>query len=489
MGVEDVLILVAVVALPWFWGGVEMDAYRTAAAVVAVAAGWSLARSGAMGLGLGRRALWLLPAFLLGAWAFAQSVPMPRAWVDAVSPKAAALQAEAFGPEGQDAVRWLRGIEADARAKVPEAPAAVANAAGPFAAWVEVPAPPRRFTLSISPSATLEDAFWYAALLLAFLLVHRRTAEPRRAERYRRWLFGLAVALAVVGVMNRLTAPTRVLWLREVSPGVRPFGPYADPSHFAGVMELVGPWLLGAGLQGLVQSGDSERTRTFRKLALAGSALCAAAAILAASKMAAAMLGVTYAILIAFAIVRGRGRARGVLLAGAAAGALVCCGLAAYGPLRVRIGDFMATHSGGLSQSLRGIAWTAGLRMARDYPLTGTGFGAFDEAFPAYVPRGESGVWNALHNDYLELYVSGGMVAVTFFAWLAAAYAWRVVRVARAKAVNGRLLPTLGLVLGLAAIAAHEIVDFNLQVPANALLFVVMAAICVSPLMRPAEDA
>ena len=48
------LLLVAVVVLPWFFGGVDLDAYRMAAALVAIAAAWALVRRGYAGLGLGR---------------------------------------------------------------------------------------------------------------------------------------------------------------------------------------------------------------------------------------------------------------------------------------------------------------------------------------------------------------------------------------------------------------------------------------------------
>ena len=125
--------------------------------------------------------------------------------------------------------------------------------------------------------------------------------------------------------------------------------------------------------------------------------------------------------------------------------------------------------------------------MAGDYPLTGSGFGAFSDLFPAYLPRGESAYWLQLHNDYLEVYLAGGLIAVLLLAWLAVAFGVRAARVVRAESERGHLLPSLGLVLGLVALAAHETVDFNLQVPANALLFVVIAAMAVSPPARSAE--
>jgi O-antigen ligase len=127
--------------------------------------------------------------------------------------------------------------------------------------------------------------------------------------------------------------------------------------------------------------------------------------------------------------------------------------------------------------------------MARDYAVTGSGFGAFSDLIPAYLPRGDDGAWLQLHNDYLEVGLAGGFVAAALVAWLALAYAARIARVVRSEFARGRGLPSLGLTLGLGALAVHEAVDFNLQVPGNALLFVVIAAIGVSSLRRATEGS
>ena len=126
--------------------------------------------------------------------------------------------------------------------------------------------------------------------------------------------------------------------------------------------------------------------------------------------------------------------------------------------------------------------------MAGDYTLTGSGFGAFSELISAYLPRGEGEHWFQLHNDYLEVYLAGGLVAAALVSWLAVVFAVRAVRAVRTESAHGRLLPSLGLAVGLLALAVHETVDFNLQVPANALYFVVIAAIGLSPLAGSAED-
>lgn len=487
LAAEDVLVLAAVVVLPWFYGGVGLGAYRTAAAVIAAASGWALARRGASGLGLGRQTLWLLPAFLLGAFAFAQGVPLPRAWIAALSPAAATIQGEAYGPQGDSGLTWLRRIEDDARARVPEGASIAADPSRVPALGAGAPAPPPHFTLSLQPDMTLERAFWYTALLLAFLFVHRRTVNERRAAVYRATLFGSFGMLATVGILSHLTAPDRLLWLRAAPGTTRPFGPYVNPDHFAGVMELGVPWLLGYALTPWSHRGVPTRLRAGRVVALVLGGIGVAAAVLAASKTAALTICVSSAILIATAAAKVRGRMRWGLLAGSAAGVLLLGAIAFSGPLRGRLEDFRAIQEGGLSTIDRNIVWTVGLQMAKEYPLVGSGFGAFRDVVPLYLPGGDSGHWLQLHNDYLEVCLAGGLVAAALTAWLASAFAARVVRAVCAESAEGRLLPSLGLAMGLVALALHEIVDFNLQIPANALLFVVVAAMGVSPLARSLE--
>jgi O-antigen ligase len=405
-----------------------------------------------------------------------------------VSPTAASLQASAFGPEGQTGAAWLRSIENDARALVPEASPAPAASAGGIDLGADAPSPPRQFTLSLLPSATLERALWYAALLLAFLLAHRRTTDDRRAALYRATLFVVFGALAIGGVLSHLTAPNRLLWLRDAPVMSRPFGPYVNPNHFAAAMELAVPWLLGYGLVSLVRRDAPGGMRAGQILALAGACICAVAALLAASKLAALTIGVASVVLIAVAIARGRGRRRTILLTATVAGVLLLGTVGVVGPLRGRVADLAVAREGAMPQGSRTLAWTAGLGLAHDFRWTGCGFGAFAEVFPAYMPRGENDSWFELHNDYLDIYVAGGLVAVALTAWLVVAFGHRAARVVRAAAASGQLLPSLGLVLGLLALAVHEFVDFNLQIPANALLFVVIAAVGVAPLSRP-QDA
>ncbi|MFV8819152.1 O-antigen ligase family protein [Haliea sp. E17] len=112
-----------------------------------------------------------------------------------------------------------------------------------------------------------------------------------------------------------------------------------------------------------------------------------------------------------------------------------------------------------------------------DYPLTGTGAGSFYAIFPLYQ-RGEvEPYYDHAHNDYAEFAVELGLPATALLGVAAAASLWAALAATRRR--RDRLLRGLGLgaSMGMVSLLIHSVVDFNLQIPANAALFVVLMAL------------
>ena len=71
------------------------------------------------------------------------------------------------------------------------------------------------------------------------------------------------------------------------------------------------------------------------------------------------------------------------------------------------------------------------------------------------------------------------MIAAVLIAWLVVGFCVRGVK--RLRRHSGSIsVSRLGLALGLTSLALHAVVDFNHQIPANALLFVAIAALLVT---------
>jgi len=110
--------------------------------------------------------------------------------------------------------------------------------------------------------------------------------------------------------------------------------------------------------------------------------------------------------------------------------------------------------------------------------LTGSGAGSFYTTYPMY-DRGENtpGFYNHAHNDYLQFASEFGLVATALLGFSVLASLWAAVS-AQIKR-RDRLLQGMGFAatMAIAALLIHSAVDFNLQIPANAAMFVILMAL------------
>jgi len=123
--------------------------------------------------------------------------------------------------------------------------------------------------------------------------------------------------------------------------------------------------------------------------------------------------------------------------------------------------------------------------MIQDYPLLGIGPGTFGTVFTQYQPPGLIRRFTMAHNDYLHFISETGLLLVPIFIWMTIALYKKGFKKLKNPSRLARGI-TLGAMSGVTAILVHSIFDFNLHIPANAILFTVLAAIVVAPL--PAHD-
>jgi len=487
--VEDWLLLAAVVLLPWAFGGVEVWAYRPASLLISVAAAVALFKRGAAGLGLGREARWLLPAFLLAGWAVVQIVPLPPPVVRLLSPQADRIYTSSLPGYGSQAHEDpITALEREALAEVPEAAGNPSLADGkPLA----VEPPPDRVgwrSLSVQPYATQERLFWFVALLMAFLLARERTRDPVRARVYRTALFGLFALLAMFALVQAASWNGRMFWIGPAVEGANPFGPYVNFVHFGGVMEMAVPWLAGYAWTKVRRPEGDTLWRSIAPVAVGAAALGLIAAVASASKGAALLCLLS---LVALGLVGLRGvRPRILFLASVLALAAIVAPMLRYTPLGERVVAFLQVQGESpLALGGRAAVLPVAFDVIGDFPLTGAGFGAFANVFASYTPPGSLERWEQLHNDYLEMVVDGGAIAAGLVLWLALAFSLRALRSVGEARTSGNRAEYLGLLLGIGALAVHAAFDFNHQIPGNALIWVVACGILLGRGRAGAEEA
>ncbi len=118
-----------------------------------------------------------------------------------------------------------------------------------------------------------------------------------------------------------------------------------------------------------------------------------------------------------------------------------------------------------------------GMDLIRSYPVFGSGPGTFYIVNPGYRKEQATVLFDHAHNDYIEFASDSGLlglgllgvfVAMSLGAALLAQ--WR----RRDPLMRGIAFAS---VMGVIAILIHSAVDFNLQIPANAVLFMVLLAL------------
>lgn len=117
------------------------------------------------------------------------------------------------------------------------------------------------------------------------------------------------------------------------------------------------------------------------------------------------------------------------------------------------------------------------LNYAKDYLLTGSGGGSFYATFPTYHNRGIVGFYDHAHNDYLQLLTETGVIGLSLCSLvvlLATAQALLALRRRNDPLMRGT---AFGVVLAICWLAIHSTVDFNMQIPANALSMAAILAL------------
>ncbi|WP_445777451.1 O-antigen ligase family protein [Shewanella sp.] len=114
----------------------------------------------------------------------------------------------------------------------------------------------------------------------------------------------------------------------------------------------------------------------------------------------------------------------------------------------------------------------------KQHLLTGTGGGSFYTVFPQYQPQFYSGFYDHAHNEYVQFVVEYGVVMTAILGlWVLYAF-WLACRTMYLR--NNKLYKGIafGCAMAIVHMLIHCTVDFNLQSPANTLLFLTILTLC-----------
>jgi hypothetical protein len=332
---------------------------------------------------------------------------------------------------------------------------------------------------SAAPVWTVEAFLLLAAMLLAACFWSERGRDAAAASRLAFAVLAVCVAQSAFGAVQWSRGP-QLIYGRPSPIVTTPFGSYVNHNHFAGLVEMGTLVALGLVL-GRARQGRGFTPRT---TALAGVALALVAAQLA-SRSRGGLVALAGGLLVLAALAsRGRGespRSRHIPGLALAAFVLLAFGLAVVPETSRRHLATLLSGPADTSGQYRVDVGGATLRLALARPVLGWGLGAYADAFPEFK-RGHGEVRTThAESDALELLAEAGLLG-----WLAAATlgvaVWRGLanrlRASRDASRNGL---AMGALAAAGALAVHSLFDFNLRLPANALVFVSIVGLAAAP--------
>jgi O-antigen ligase len=343
----------------------------------------------------------------------------------------------------------------------------------------------RLMSLSKDVGATRATVIALIFLLLAALMAANFWTSRARLQGLANFLTMFGLAMAVFALVQHFAWNGKFYWVRPTQ-APSPFGPFANHNHFAGLMELLIPIPLGLLLTRAVR-GEMRWLYGFAALMMSLAVL--------ASLSRGGMISLAASLIFVFLLnlrarryrdERRNERSRLAMIAGRVVITLTILLVVAVGvfwigadPIIERVTNgqpVAATARGGSFFDSRGWVWRDTLTMIRANPITGVGLGAYGTAFSLYTASDGSLRVPQAHNDFLQIVadcgIVGGLLALWFIVLLGRAIAWGVK--ARDPLMAGM---ALGCGASAFALLVHSVFDFNLQVPSNALLFLLLAAV------------
>jgi O-antigen ligase len=343
-------------------------------------------------------------------------------------------------------------------------------------------------TLSIYPHDTALGLGKFLAYLGAFALAAYLFDSGKRKSTLIRALIFLGCFEACYGIVQYLTGWQKIFTYTKVYNLSEATGTYINRNHFAGLLELILPFAVAAGFYsfqiwserkqaGLDRRASAERSsagmRTIFYLFLVVIIFVAVVFSRSRGGIMATVFSIVFIALLAQLKTRRKIWALAIFLF------LVCViGYGLWIGLDPVLARFEQLREPGYLQLEGRIAiWKDSLRLVRDHPLVGTGLGTFGTVFRRYQTDLVGKYVDHAHNDYLEFAADTGL--------LGAALLFLPILYLLAKMIASflndtrryRRAVTLGCIGSTLALLIHSVTDFNLQIPANALVFAVVLGI------------
>jgi len=327
---------------------------------------------------------------------------------------------------------------------------------------------PASSTLSIYPYVTILELFKTLAYVGIFFLVINNLESKKQFTYVINMIIILGVVISIFGIIQKYTYKGRVYWFDAPGTAPSPFGPFVNRNNFCGYINMIIPLSLGCFLA----------HKSWLKKTTYG--LCVWIMVLALF-LTSSRAGMLVFVVIMFSMLllsqlknslKINTRTFFVYL-----GMVILLSFfyVDFKEIFRRFSTIFADNT--LIAFGHGYSWKDILRIFRDFPLFGTGLGTFGSISPMYKTTLMQAHFSYAHNDYLQLLsevgVAGVICVVVFFIF----YFRNLISIWLNRHNTYVVTVVLGGISSVFGMLVYSLLDFNLHIPANALLFFVVMAL------------
>jgi len=313
----------------------------------------------------------------------------------------------------------------------------------------------------------------WAAYFIVFFLVTQAFRTRDELTTVVWFLIVLCFVVSLLGIIQHFTSVREIYWTEALKTEGDPFGPYVNRNHFAGFVELTLP----LGIAMMVFRGIH---RDVVPLTVVLTIVPVSALVLSGSR--GGIIGFLFELGILGLLARsqrsGWSSSR-VVAAGVVA--LLALALVAWVGANLAITKFSELKSPDVSLGRRISMARGAAHIFLDHPIIGCGVGALVDVFPRYETAYDGKLVDHVHNDYMETLAETGILG----GLCGAAFLWLLYREARRSttAEQGHFSRALhaGSIAAICGMLVHSLVDFNLHIPANTMLFLLQSSLAISP--------
>ncbi len=327
----------------------------------------------------------------------------------------------------------------------------------------------------------------FLAYLIAFVLAAYVFDSRRRRNALVTTLVFGGLIEAVYGMIQYLTGWQKIFTYAKQFDLDEATGTYINRNHFAGLLELTLPFAASlvfywfqvwseqrggwSGRHAYEASASGPKTVFYLTILL----LMFLALLFSRSRMGILSACISGLFVMLLAQLKARSKAW------TAGGAVFLTCVLAYGlwiglgPVLARFEPLRDPHY--LRLEGRTQLWKDSLRLIRNYPVAGTGLGTFMTVFRSYQTSSVEYIVEHAHNDYLELASETGVPGALLLFVPLIFLLGKMFAAFLTDERRYRRAITLGCIGSTCAFLLHSITDFNMEIPANALIFAVILGI------------